>query len=62
MVLFNLASLKVVPQGPILYTIFTFDMPTDDNFITAIFADNTGILSINESSHETKATEIEREN
>lgn len=38
-----------VPQGsvlgPVLYTVFTADLPTSDNVLTATYADDTAVLS-----------------
>lgn len=42
-----------VPQGsvlgPILYTLFTSDFPSDENIIVATYADDTSLLSVDES-------------
>ncbi len=44
-----------VPQGsvlgPILYLIFTSDLPTDDNLVTTTFADDTAILYSDPNIH-----------
>lgn len=59
-----------IPQGsvlgPVLYTIFTSDMPIGNNLTTATYADDTAILSSNENPVEastklqTQLNEIEK--
>lgn len=48
-----------VPQGsvlgPILYTLFTADMPTSSDVMTATYADDTAILAVKESASEASA-------
>ena len=45
-----------VPQGSILgptqYLLYTSDLPTDGNYITATFADETALLTIDNSTKE----------
>lgn len=37
--------------GPVLYLLFTADLPTHDNTITATYADDTALLSVHEDPH-----------
>ena len=48
-----------IPQGtilePILYLIYTSDVPTSSNFFTATFADDTALLATGKSVEESSA-------
>lgn len=57
----DICSIKAgIPQGsvlgPVLYTIFTYDMPTNENVTVATYADDTALVAANDSP--TIASEI----
>ena len=39
-------------QGPILYTLFTADIPTSNDVSTSVFADDTALLATAEDIHD----------
>lgn len=49
-----------VPQGsvlgPLLYLIFTHDLPSDPNYVTATFADDTALIAVGKTENESTAT------